>query len=93
MSPGHLAYVEWFTRPTAASKDVDSGMYVVSRSQTQGCRHAAIIEVDTILRTCQLVPKFGQRANRVWTPHNVLELCSTFFVNNFVNHLTYQIIY
>ncbi|KAF7799993.1 hypothetical protein EIP86_011236 [Pleurotus ostreatoroseus] len=45
--PGHLAYVEWFTRPRKC--DPDSGMYPVSYGQmANGNRDSAIIEVSNI---------------------------------------------
>ena len=87
--PGALAYVEWFTRPR--HKAPSHKMYRVSRSiRSDGSRDASVIEVDTIIRSCQLFPKFSGRVNRAWTSDNVLERCEHFFVNNWLDHHTYQ---
>ncbi|KAG1883313.1 hypothetical protein F4604DRAFT_1575913, partial [Suillus subluteus] len=88
---GHLAYVEWFSRPR--NKDSNSGMYPISRSYQNGVRDTSIIEVDTMFRTCQLVPRFGRRANRAWSSNNVLDRCEYFLINNFIDHHTYQCIW
>jgi hypothetical protein len=87
--PGTLAYIEWFTRPR--HKAPAHKMYRVSRSmRSDGTRYASVIEVDTIIRSCQLFPKFSGRVNRAWSSDNVLERCEHFFVNNWLDHHTYQ---
>ncbi|KAG1760626.1 hypothetical protein EDD22DRAFT_980541 [Suillus occidentalis] len=88
---GHLAYVEWFSRPR--NKDSNSGMYPISRSYRNGMQDASVIEVDSMLRTCQLAPRFGRRANRAWTLNNVIDRCEHFLINNFIDHHTYQSIW
>lgn len=87
-APGHLAFVEWFSKPTA--KHRDHQMYTVTRSGTRSAPSVSIIEVSTIKRGCQLAPMFGDRANRAWTSQNVLDRCDKFLLNNFVDHHTYQ---
>ncbi|KAJ3489193.1 hypothetical protein NLI96_g2329 [Meripilus lineatus] len=72
--PGHLAYVEWFSVPKPQDRDSHSHMYHIKRSQTGGIRHTAVVTVDSLVRPCQLFPKFDLRANRAWFPENVLEL-------------------
>jgi len=87
--PGTLAYIEWFTRPR--NEAPAHKMYRVSRSmRSDGSCDASVIEVDTIIRSCQLFPKFSGRVNRAWTSDNVLERCEHFFVNNWLDHHTYQ---
>ncbi|KAG2741610.1 hypothetical protein P692DRAFT_20697615, partial [Suillus brevipes Sb2] len=76
---GHLAYVEWFSRPR--NKDSNSGMYPLSRSYRNGVLDASVIEVDSMFRTCQ--------ANHAWTSNNVLDCCEHFLINNFIDHHTY----
>lgn len=88
---GHLAYVEWFSRPR--NKDSNSGMYPISRSYQNGVQEASVIEVDCIFWPCQLVPRFGWRANRAWTSSNVIDRCKHFLINNFIDHHTYQSIW
>lgn len=90
--PTHLAYIEWFSRPTHV--DPDSKMYPISCSKdSHGKRDAAVVELSTIVRSCHLFPKFGEKAPLNWSSDTVLEKCNSFFINNFVNHLTYQTIY
>jgi len=88
---GHLAYVEWFSRPR--NKDSNHGMYPISRSYRNSVQCAEVVEVESMFRTCQLVPRFGRRANRGWTSSNVLDQCEHFLVNNFIDHHTYQCIW
>ena len=90
---GHLAYVEWFSVPKPQDRDQHSRMYRIKRSQTDGVRHTAIVKVDSLIRSCQLFPRFGPEADRAWFPENVLDLCSEFYINNFANHLTFQTIH
>ena len=86
---GTLAYIERFTQPW--HKAPAHKMYHVSCSlQSDGSRDASVIEVDTIIRSCQLFQKFGGRVNRAWTSDNMLERCKHFFVNNWLDHHTYQ---
>ena len=87
--PGHLVYIQWFTRLTRKGKD--HALYPVSRSfTTRGDRSAAVIELDTVIRPCPLFPRFDEPVNRAWTSANVLERCDRFFVNPFGDHHMYQ---
>lgn len=89
--PGALAYIEWFTIPR--TKHVTHKMYPVSHSMINGVREASVVEVSSIVRFCQLYPKFDERADRVWTSNNVLEHCTDFFVNNWLDHHTYATVF
>ena len=78
----HLAYVEWFTNfPSKAESNHQ--LYKLKRSFTHGDRLVSIVPVRNIMRSTHLFPKFGPVAPRAWTWSNVLEDCSTFFVNSF----------
>ncbi|KAI1782635.1 hypothetical protein LXA43DRAFT_977455 [Ganoderma leucocontextum] len=90
--PRHLAYVEWFTKFT--TPDPDHGMYKISRALTRDKeRHASIIPIDSLERSCHLFPDFGPAAPRNWTSSTVLDECKTFFVNPFVDRNTYKLLY
>lgn len=90
--PEHLAYIEWYTPPNR--KDADSNMYIVSRSRlANGQPDSAVIELSSIVRCCQLCPRFGAEVSRSWTSATVLDQCNHYYINNFVNHSTYQTIY
>ncbi|KAI0056853.1 hypothetical protein BV25DRAFT_1872634 [Artomyces pyxidatus] len=90
-APGHLAYIEWFSRFT--DKDDDHRMYPVSHPRQPDASTVEIVEVDSIHRNCQLMPKFGARVDRAWTSENVLDRCLHFFVNNFLDNHAYQSIW
>jgi len=90
--PKHLAYVEWFSefRPNAEAHHL---MYKVTHSIKDGKRDSAVIRVSDIERSVALIPKFGPVAPREWTSANVLEECTTFYVNPFTDRHTYISLY
>lgn len=87
--PGHLAYVEWFSRPR--HRDKIHGMFPVSHSYRQnGDRDASVVELHNVLRPCMLFPKFDLKVNRAWTSDNVLERCKKFFLNHYGDQNIFQ---
>lgn len=90
--PKHLAYVEWFK--LAESKPHKShNLYRIRRDlNAAGERLASIIPVDAIRRSVHLFPQFGSIAPREWQSHNVLELCSHFFINSYSDRHSYHTI-
>ena len=90
--PGHLAYVEWFTN-FMSTPDQNHGLYKISRAYHQGRRLSSIIEVSDIRRSIHLFPQFGTAVPRTWTPHSVLEDCTTFFVNVLSDRHCYLTVY
>ncbi|KAJ3775118.1 hypothetical protein FB446DRAFT_638542 [Lentinula raphanica] len=86
--PHVLAYIEWFTPFTA--QDPNHGLYKVSRSTVEGGRLASIIDIQRILRSVHLLPRFGPVANRDWTSSSVLEDCTSFLVNSDSDRDIYQ---
>ncbi|KAI0054736.1 hypothetical protein BV25DRAFT_1922419 [Artomyces pyxidatus] len=87
-----MAYVEWFT-PFARVAEDNHDLYRIKRAFKDGQRYASIISVDSIRRSVHLYPQFGPVAPRGWTSTNVLERCSTFFVNCFADRHTYITVY
>ena len=79
-----LVYVEWFT-PFQA-RNFALGMYHVARSTRSERQRASVIPLDHIIRTCHLVPLWGRRMDRTWSPENVLRLCTRFYVNPYLRH-------
>ncbi|KAI1781898.1 hypothetical protein LXA43DRAFT_907374 [Ganoderma leucocontextum] len=88
--PQHLAYVEWFSN-FEQSPHPDHGLYKVTRSLAD--RRASIIPIDRIERSCHLFPNFGPVAPREWTSSNVLEKCSTFYLNAYADRDTFMLVY
>ncbi|KAG2113451.1 uncharacterized protein F5147DRAFT_744159 [Suillus discolor] len=53
---GPLAYIEWMTPLREPDPDLD--MFVVSRSTCRHQRHAEVVPISHIIRSCHLVPSF-----------------------------------
>ena len=63
------------------------------KKNTDGSFVYSIIPVANIRRSIHLFPRFGQFAPNEWSSTNVLDKCSTFFVNNFTDRHLYRILY
>ncbi|KAI0683609.1 hypothetical protein BC835DRAFT_1394732 [Cytidiella melzeri] len=82
LSKHPLAYIEWFT-PFQPYDNI-TGMFSVAPSQRNCRRHASIIPITAIVRSCHLIPVWGRAANIHWTSENVLERCTCFYVNTYL---------
>ncbi|KAG2351167.1 hypothetical protein BDR07DRAFT_1476096 [Suillus spraguei] len=71
--PQHLAYVEWFSP------------FHVSRIIKNGECMASIIPISNIHCSAHLIPHFRPVAPREWTSSNVLDECSSFYVNTYID--------
>ena len=80
-TPNHLVYVEWFL-PIPSTPEPNHQMYKVSRLIHNGWRRASIIPVDLIISSIHLFPRFGYHTQE-WNTYSVLELCHTFYINQF----------
>ncbi|KAI0069540.1 hypothetical protein K474DRAFT_1687710 [Panus rudis PR-1116 ss-1] len=90
--PQYLAYVEWFT-DFPSNPHPDHGLYRIKRMIQNGARMSSIIPLGNIRRSVHLFPRFGAVAPASWTHHNVLEECTTFYVNAFSDrHAFYTIV-
>ncbi len=90
--PQYLAYVELFT--PLNTKHPDHGLYKVSPAYTSdGKRLGLVVPIDDIVRSCHLIPDFGPVAPREWTSSNVLDRCTSFYLNAFADRNTYKLIY
>ena len=84
-APTHLVYINWltpFTRKPAAYHN----QYQVSYSRVDGGNLASIVDVNWIVSSVHLLPKFGRCCNREWSSISVLDKCTHFFVSSFGNH-------
>lgn len=77
--PRHLVYIEWFSK-FAASPDPRHQMYKVRRL-TGDARIASIVPLTLVERSVHLFPKWGGAVPATWTSTNVLDECSTFYLN------------
>ncbi|KAF9790569.1 hypothetical protein BJ322DRAFT_1000183, partial [Thelephora terrestris] len=82
-----LAYIEWFSKFT--TPDPNHQMFKLNRSLDGGERVVSIDPVSTIQRSAHLFPKFGPVVPEGWTSNNVLEKCSTFYLNPFTDRHMY----
>lgn len=85
-----LAYVELFSKFTLPEND--HGMHKLSRSMESGEHVASIIPVSSIRRSAHIFPKFGRVIPDDWTSNNVLEKCSSFYLNPFADRNMYFIL-
>ncbi|KAG8919803.1 hypothetical protein FRC02_001369 [Tulasnella sp. 418] len=98
--PGYLVYMEWFSR-LKQSPERDHRMFRVTQEQEDRERPegAAVIDITSIVRSCHLIPQFfydspvSKSPAKNWTSQNVLEECTSFFLNNFLNQQSYQVIW
>ncbi|KAK7461765.1 hypothetical protein VKT23_008195 [Stygiomarasmius scandens] len=85
----YLAYVEWFSPFT--QPDENHGLFKVSRCNVEGGRLASVVDVQRLVRSVHLFPKFGPVADQEWTSSTVLDTCSSFFVNAGSDRHMYQL--
>ena len=79
----HLAYVEWFS--FAADPDTKHGMFKITRQTRNGRRNTSIIDVDSILSSVHLFPRFGPTIPLECNSFTALDCYSTFYVNPFAD--------
>ncbi|KAJ3816192.1 hypothetical protein EV361DRAFT_813018, partial [Lentinula raphanica] len=88
----HLAYVTWYTRFKPAP-DPATGMYRIEPAiASNGVPQGAIIPLSQVRQSCMLVPS-KSTWDKSWNSENILDECSSFFVNNLQTKYTYQTIY
>lgn len=73
-------------------------MYKIKRPIDATTRESAVVDLISIRRSCHLFPEFpsdsiAKSEAKAWTSGNVLERCSVFFINNFVDLHAFQMIY
>ncbi|PPQ71533.1 hypothetical protein CVT26_010393 [Gymnopilus dilepis] len=81
-----LAYIDWFT--PFRNPQADTGMYMISQSTNTHDRRASVIPISDIVRSCHLIPVFGQAPakNLGWKSETVLEQCKKFYFNPYLRH-------
>ena len=87
-----LAYIAWFTRFKPLPDD-STGMYCVEPAEnSKGQPQGSIILLTDIRQGCMLTPSRASW-DRTWTSEDILDTCSSFFVNNLQSKFAYQTIY
>ena len=88
-----VALVEWFCY-IGNSPDHDTGMWVVEREmRADGLPLMDFIRVDTILRSCHLLPMYGTEiVSSNMTHATSLDDFRVYYVNKFADHHSFEII-
>lgn len=88
----HLAYVQWFTKPEGPQKD--NNMYVVQRRLTsEGARTGDVVDISSIARFVQLIPKFGRTVSSVIDCENSMEIVKSYYINSFADKEIFQTVW
>ncbi|KAF8324638.1 hypothetical protein F5887DRAFT_1063400 [Amanita rubescens] len=87
------ALVEWFT--TRQRPCPRTGMWIVDRDyERDGTRSMELIHIDSVIRGAHLIPVFGQGFVPMdLTYHNSLDRYDTFYVNQFADHNSFDLLY
>ncbi|KAJ3859983.1 hypothetical protein EV359DRAFT_75404 [Lentinula novae-zelandiae] len=80
-----LAYVQWF-KPFQKDPVKDLNLFKLSYSFQQHYPHCSIIPVTQIIQTCHLYPAYGRSVDATWTSDNILDKCSSFYLNVYLRH-------
>ena len=92
---GHLIFLDWFSKPRN-SADEASKLYEVQKQRERGNAELVgeVIPLSSVRQSVQLIPKFGrQNVDKTWTSETVLDVCESFYINNWGSVHTYQAIY
>jgi hypothetical protein len=91
---GPLAFVEWYSSTPSSAEENHGCMYRIKKIKTpQGRVRGAIIPLSNIRQSCMLSPAFEKQIPKTWRSDNILDLASTFFINNWSSKHAYQTIW
>jgi hypothetical protein len=91
-----MAYVQWFTNPTASQVNDASQLFRVNRRYNKDDeRMGEVIDLEDIIQPCPLTPRFSVHAEDIVPDEeidgdNCLDMCDKFYVNCFQDQLAYQ---
>lgn len=96
----HYAYIEYFDFVSRDSNgvpktEIDFDMFLVRRARprSNNVPKGDVIRLSDVWQPVELVPKFDHEADRLLTPHNVLDRPKAWYLNCFWNKHCYQSIY
>jgi hypothetical protein len=82
--PNHLAYVEWYS--PLGTQDPNHRMFKISPlKDSDGTGICSVVSLSDVQRSVHLIPRFGPVAPVNWMSNNVLDECTTFFLNDFTD--------
>ena len=89
-----LAYIEWYSKQKPKADEYTCMYSIESKQNLEGIPPGAIISVSEIRQSCMLIPKYEDLKNKSeWTSTNILDECSSFFINNGQHRYAYQTIW
>ena len=94
-STNHLLFIEWFLQ-VGSNSDSNSSFYKVKKSKKIETNEldTDIIPLNLVKQSIQLIPVFPKNSSDItWTSDTVLDICNTFYINNWTSIRTYQCIY
>lgn len=88
-----LVYIHWFSKPLPhAEKNIL--MYAVKRLHNEdGLPKAGIVELASVARFIQLVPRFTAKIAPEVTYHTSSDICKWYLINSFTDKELYQAVY
>ena len=90
-----LANIEWYT-PLKPSAEPHHGMYRIQvQKRADGAPAAEIVPLSDVRQSCMLIPAFGRKQDwdHSWSSDHVLDLASSFYVNNWSSLYAYKTIW
>jgi hypothetical protein len=91
-----LAYVNWFKYSTK-DPDPDFQFYRVEHAfNTNRERSGSVVELESIVQPCPLLPRFPKEAKDLGenvNGDNCLEMVNRFWINSFHDQATYQTVF
>ena len=91
----HLLFIKWFSQ-IGSEPDSNSRLYKVKKSKQLNTNEyeTEIVLLSSVKQSIQLIPIFPKNnSSTIWTSETVLDLCNTFYINNWSSIRTYQCIY
>jgi len=98
-----LVYIEWYSTLQKTANPRHGLMYHIKKvtapvtsstsSSTRPRVQGAIIPLSEIRQSCMLFPIFPASVPNHWTPDNVLDEASSFYINNWLSKYSYQTIW
>ena len=91
----YLLFIEWFSQ-VCSNSNSNSSFYKVKKSKKIETNEldTDIIPLNLVKQSIQLIPVFPRNSSDItWTSDTVLDICNTFYINNWTSIRTYQCIY
>jgi hypothetical protein len=88
-----LVYIEWYSQLKPVAEPTHNMYSIRKVFGTDGKPTGSIIDLASICQSCMLFPNFEAAVDTSWTSDNVLDSCSSFFINNWHSTYSYKTIW